>query len=142
MARAAPARAASQRASGAACSDLSSAMMRLAQLLRRHHGAHGRSIARCLSSGCGEGSRGGFFGKGGRFVGAVDPLMKSFNESIHFDKRLCYVDLQGSRAYAMALERAGILTTDESEQLVAGLHSVRPHLFFFFWCLHVLTGGS
>ena len=120
--------------------------MRLSQLLRRHHGAYDRSIARCLSSGCGEGSRGGFFGKGGRFVGAVDPLMKSFNESIHFDKRLCYVDLQGSRAYAMALARAGILTTDESEQLVAGLHSVRPHLFFFLvparpdrW---ILTGGG
>lgn len=81
---------------------------------------------RCFAAGAAEeeGSRGGLFGKGGRFVGAVDPLMEKFNASIGYDKRLCFVDLQGSAAYAVALSRAGILTEDESAQLVAGLHEV------------------
>jgi len=34
-----------------------------------------------------EGSRGGLFGKGGRFSGGSDPIMEKFNESINFDKR-------------------------------------------------------
>ena len=79
-------------------------------------------LARGLSSD--EGSRGGFFGKGGRFVGAIDPLMEKFNASIGYDKRLCFVDLRGSRAYARALARASIITEEESEQLVEGLHAV------------------
>ena len=78
-------------------------------------------LARGLSD---EGSRGGFFGKGGRFVGAIDPLMEKFNASIGYDKRLCFVDLRGSRAYARALARASIITEEESEQLVEGLHAV------------------
>jgi argininosuccinate lyase len=80
--------------------------------------------ARCFAAADEEGSRGGLFGKGGRFVGAVDPLMEKFNASIGYDKTLCFVDLQGSRAYAKALARAGILTDDESAQLVQGLHDV------------------
>jgi argininosuccinate lyase len=81
------------------------------------------SLVRCFTS-AEEGSRGGLFGKGGRFVGAVDPLMEKFNASIGYDQALCFVDLQGSRAYAKALARAGILTEDESDQLVQGLHEV------------------
>lgn len=61
---------------------------------------------------------------GGRFTGATDPLMEQFNASIGFDKRLWAVDIQGSQAYARALARAGILTNDEAEQIVAGLAQV------------------
>ena len=61
---------------------------------------------------------------GGRFTGATDPLMEQFNASIHFDKRLWAVDIQGSQAYARGLALAGILTNDEAEQIVAGLERV------------------
>lgn len=61
---------------------------------------------------------------GGRFTGATDPLMEQFNASIGFDKRLWAVDIQGSQAYARALARAGILTNNEAEQIVAGLAQV------------------
>ena len=61
---------------------------------------------------------------GGRFVGAVDPLMEKFNASLGFDRRLAQEDLRGSQAYARALSRAGVLTAAEAEAIVAGLAAV------------------
>jgi len=61
---------------------------------------------------------------GGRFTGANDPLMEAFNASISFDKRMWRADLTGSQAYARALARSGIITSDEAETLVAGLERV------------------
>lgn len=61
---------------------------------------------------------------GGRFTGATDPLMEKFNASINFDRRLWRVDIAGSQAYARAIGRAGILTQDEVDALVAGLAQV------------------
>ncbi|KAJ3366701.1 argininosuccinate lyase [Allomyces javanicus] len=61
---------------------------------------------------------------GGRFQGATDPLMEQFNASIHFDKRLSAVDIQGSKAYAQALERSGLLTADEAATMAKGLDAV------------------
>lgn len=61
---------------------------------------------------------------GGRFTGATDPLMEQFNASIGFDKRFWAVDIQGSQAYARGLARAGILTNNEADQIVAGLEQV------------------
>ena len=61
---------------------------------------------------------------GGRFSGALDPLMEEFNASISFDRRLWQADIRGSQAYAQALARAGLLTANEAEQIVAGLEQV------------------
>ncbi|KAJ2792399.1 argininosuccinate lyase, partial [Coemansia guatemalensis] len=61
---------------------------------------------------------------GGRFSGATDPLMEAFNESIHFDRRLHAADIQGSQAYAKALQRQGILTAAEQQTLEKGLAAV------------------
>ncbi len=61
---------------------------------------------------------------GGRFTGKTDPLMEQFNASIHFDKRLWKVDIEGSQAYARAIARAGIITSAEAEEIVAGLSKV------------------
>ena len=61
---------------------------------------------------------------GGRFTGKTDPLMEQFNASIHFDKRLWKVDIGGSQAYARAIARAGIITSAEAEEIVAGLSKV------------------
>jgi len=61
---------------------------------------------------------------GGRFTGANDPLMEAFNASISFDKRMWQADITGSQAYARALARSGIISSDEAETLIAGLERV------------------
>uniref|UniRef100_A0AAV1TSJ1 Arginosuccinase n=1 Tax=Peronospora matthiolae TaxID=2874970 RepID=A0AAV1TSJ1_9STRA len=62
---------------------------------------------------------------GGRFRGNVDPVMNKFNESLSVDKRMWSVDLDGSQAYARGLEKSGVLTSDEANEIVAGLDKVR-----------------
>jgi len=42
---------------------------------------------------------------GGRFTGAVDPLMEKFNESLSMDMRMAAEDIAGSQAYAKALAK-------------------------------------
>jgi len=61
---------------------------------------------------------------GGRYEGATDALMWAFNTSIDFDRRLGSVDVQGSVAYARALQRAGVLRDAEAEALVRGLRQI------------------
>ncbi|TKC39141.1 hypothetical protein EI555_001921, partial [Monodon monoceros] len=61
---------------------------------------------------------------GGRFVGAVDPIMEKFNSSITYDQQLWEVDVQGSKAYSRGLQKAGILTKTEMDQILQGLDKV------------------
>uniref|UniRef100_A0A8C8ZPZ6 Argininosuccinate lyase n=1 Tax=Prolemur simus TaxID=1328070 RepID=A0A8C8ZPZ6_PROSS len=61
---------------------------------------------------------------GGRFVGAVDPIMEKFNASIAYDRHLWEADVQGSKAYSRGLEKAGLLTKAEMEQILQGLDKV------------------
>ncbi|KAI8987611.1 argininosuccinate lyase [Mycotypha africana] len=61
---------------------------------------------------------------GGRFSGAVDPLMDEFNASIKFDKCMYEADCIGSIAYAKALAKNNILTEHERDELVRGLTQV------------------
>ncbi|GAB5372318.1 hypothetical protein AAMO2058_001655000 [Amorphochlora amoebiformis] len=61
---------------------------------------------------------------GGRFTGETDPLMERFNDSIGFDKRLWKHDIIGSCAYAKALNRAGIISKEESKKMIEGLQLV------------------
>lgn len=61
---------------------------------------------------------------GGRFSGGVDPLAWQYNASIGVDWRLAPVDIQGSIAWAKGLEKASVLTKEESDQIIQGLHSV------------------
>lgn len=61
---------------------------------------------------------------GGRFTAETDELMKRFNDSIAFDRRLYAADIRGSMAYARALAGAGLLSPEECAQLVAGLEQV------------------
>jgi len=62
---------------------------------------------------------------GGRFAAETDELMRRFNDSIEFDRRMYGADIQGSIAYAGALARAGLITAEERDQLIAGLEQVR-----------------
>ena len=61
---------------------------------------------------------------GGRFEEGPSEVFERFSGSLHFDRRLIHADIQGSRAFARALEHAGILTAGEREQLVAAFDQI------------------
>jgi len=62
---------------------------------------------------------------GGRFATGPSEVFERFSGSLHFDKKLLDADCRGSQAFARALERAGILTADEREQLVLAFEQIR-----------------
>uniref|UniRef100_A0A8C8AF11 Argininosuccinate lyase n=1 Tax=Otus sunia TaxID=257818 RepID=A0A8C8AF11_9STRI len=62
--------------------------------------------------------------------------MEMLSSSITYDQRLSEVDIQGSMAYAKALEKAGILSKTELEKILSGLEKV----FIFF--TSVLCAGT
>lgn len=61
---------------------------------------------------------------GGRFRTDTDPVMEKFNDSLRFDKCMWGEDIAGSNAYAKALERAGIITKAERQEICDGLKEV------------------
>jgi len=61
---------------------------------------------------------------GGRFTGGLDPLMITYNESIHFDRVIYAQDIRGSIAYARANKNIGILTSDEFADIEKGFKQV------------------
>jgi argininosuccinate lyase len=61
---------------------------------------------------------------GGRFSGETDAVMRRFNDSIGFDRRMYAVDIAGSIAYAGALAKAGLISEGERATLVVGLEQV------------------
>ena len=60
----------------------------------------------------------------GRTDGEVDRLADDFNSSIHVDHRMYRQDIKGSMAHAFMLGARGIITPDETEQLVDGLTEI------------------
>ncbi|MDZ4828781.1 MAG: argininosuccinate lyase [Phycisphaerae bacterium] len=60
----------------------------------------------------------------GRFEGATDELFRRFNDSLSFDRMLVREDIEGSIAWAKALERAGVLSTDERKSVVTALAEI------------------
>ena len=65
---------------------------------------------------------------GGRFSQGMDPAMVPLNLSLAEDGRLWRYDLEGSRAWARALTRAGVLDEGELEKLLEGLDRVETRL--------------
>ncbi|KAJ8342243.1 hypothetical protein SKAU_G00321710 [Synaphobranchus kaupii] len=61
---------------------------------------------------------------GGRFVGDTDPIMEKFNASITYDRRMWNADIQGSKAYVKALEKAKLVTESEMDDILQGLDKV------------------
>ncbi len=61
---------------------------------------------------------------GGRFGSSPAEAFERLNASISFDIRLAPYDIRGSVAHARMLGRCGILTEEESEELVRGLELV------------------
>ncbi len=62
---------------------------------------------------------------GGRFETGPSEVFEHFSGSLDFDRRLLDADVRGSQAFARALERVGILTAAEREQLVAAFDQIR-----------------
>jgi argininosuccinate lyase len=62
---------------------------------------------------------------GGRFSEATDEQLRQLNDSLRFDIRLAMQDIRGSIAYANAIARAAVITSDERDQIVAGLEQVK-----------------
>ena len=62
---------------------------------------------------------------GGRFAEGPSEIFERFSGSLHFDRKLIDADIQGSQAFARALEAAGILTAGERESLVRAFDAIR-----------------
>jgi argininosuccinate lyase len=64
----------------------------------------------------------------GRFEDGPDPALMAISRSIHFDRRLAPYDIEGSRAHARGLGRAGILADEEVAAVLAALDAVESEL--------------
>lgn len=65
---------------------------------------------------------------GGRMSGPADPRAERLNASLAFDIRLARQDVRGSRAWAQALARAGVLQPHDLEAILAGLIEIENQL--------------
>lgn len=61
---------------------------------------------------------------GGRFQDATDPRVEQFTESISFDARLAPYDIRGSQAHARMLAEVGLISTEESQQIIDALTEI------------------
>src|ERR687890_2526235 len=61
---------------------------------------------------------------GGRFTERTDAFVEKFTASVGFDWRLYACDIEGSRAHARTLAKAGIITEAECERLLTGLADI------------------
>ena len=65
---------------------------------------------------------------GGRFAGTTAPALEALNRSIGTDFRLWPHDVRLSKAWAVALWRAGVLSLEESREIERGLDIVAERL--------------
>lgn len=61
---------------------------------------------------------------GGRFTKETNQLVQDFNASITFDKRFYKQDIEGSIAHVTMLAKQGIITDEDKELIIKGLHSI------------------
>jgi argininosuccinate lyase len=61
---------------------------------------------------------------GGRFESGPSEVFERFSGSLDFDRRLVFADIEGSRAFANALARAGIVTTTERDRLIQAFEEI------------------
>ena len=65
---------------------------------------------------------------GGRFEKEMDDIVKKFNASIGFDKRMYNEDIDGSIAHVTMLGEQGIVTEEEAKLIIAGLEGIREKI--------------
>jgi argininosuccinate lyase len=61
---------------------------------------------------------------GSRFTSKQNSFFAKFNDSLSFDRELLESDIEGSIAYARALERAGVFSSAERRKVEKGLREV------------------
>ena len=64
----------------------------------------------------------------GRFQNPADPVAQRFGRSVQFDQRLALYDLEGSRAHAAVLVKAGILSRSEAAAIRKGLDRIEREI--------------
>lgn len=64
----------------------------------------------------------------GRFEKGMDDIVKEFNASIGFDKRMYRSDIRGSIAHVTMLSEQGIVTDDEKEKIVKTLLDIEKDI--------------
>ncbi len=64
----------------------------------------------------------------GRFNQPTDKLVEKFTSSIEFDKKLYFYDIQGSRAHALMLAKAEIITNEDANAILSGLETIRTEI--------------
>ena len=64
----------------------------------------------------------------GRFSDAAAEIAQHYSQSVSFDWRLYRHDIAGSIAHARALAQAGILTSEELENIYNGLHDIEKEI--------------
>ena len=57
---------------------------------------------------------------GGRFSASTDSFVEQFTQSVSYDQRLYHYDIMGSVAHVSMLAKVGVLSREESAQIVAG----------------------
>ena len=65
---------------------------------------------------------------GGRFTEQPDAAFERFNRSFELDQRLIFEDIEGSLAYASALEKIGVLSAEELRQIGKGLVEIKKRV--------------
>jgi len=65
---------------------------------------------------------------GGRFSEPTDAFVERFTASVGFDWRLYQQDINGSIAHATMLEKVGVLSADEKNQIIEGLEQIRADI--------------
>jgi len=61
---------------------------------------------------------------GGRFTKQTDDLVKKFNDSLPYDRRLYRQDIRGSMVHAAMLGKQGIISDQEMKAIVDGLSGI------------------
>src|SRR5262245_41775076 len=67
-------------------------------------------------------------GRGARFTAAMDEAAAKLNASVAFDRRLLRHDVRGSQAHARMLASAGLISTEDAEQIATGLGQVADEI--------------
>lgn len=65
---------------------------------------------------------------GGRFKEETDALVKRFNASIGFDRRLYVQEIEGSMAHCRMLAKQKIISDDEASQMIEALGEIKREL--------------
>jgi argininosuccinate lyase len=72
---------------------------------------------------------------GGRFEGEPSHIFEEFSGSLNFDQKLVFADVKGSQAFARALERHRILTSEETAKLISAFQEIAEEAKWpgYFW---------